>query len=419
MAAKNTLSSCLQALQRATGRRARWPYRLSPSGGLPGLLLMAVLGLAGCRDASEAGSGEGGLQQGSVVSSAPGDSLAAESCCGDAPSRPSPAAPSGTVTEWTGPVQDQGTRNMVRIPAGVFSMGASDSRAYPDEYPAHQVQVRAFWMDEYEVTNAEFAAFVEATGYITTAEKPISWEELAPTLPPGTPRLPDEALRPGALVFRATEGAVPLHEHYRWWAWTPGANWRQPEGPGSSIKGRENHPVVQVSWHDARAYAAWAGKRLPTEAEWEWAARGGLEGGVYPWGTQSLEDGGPKANYWEGDFPYRNTLIDGYALTAPVGRYPANDYGLYDMAGNVWEWCQDWYHPDYYRSIQDGADNPQGPKFSFDPDEPAVPKRVLRGGSFLCNDAYCAGYRVAARMKSSPETGLQHSGFRCVRDTAP
>ncbi len=298
-------------------------------------------------------------------------------------------------------------------------MGAHDERSYPDEYPPHPVTLSSFWLDRYEVTNAQFARFVEATGYVSTAELPIDWEEMARMLPPGTPRPSEEDLQPGALVFRMSKSPVNLRDHSQWWEWVKGANWRQPEGPGSSIEGRENHPVVQVSWYDAQAYAQWAGKRLPTEAEWEWAARGGLDDGVYPWGNEALESGYSKANYWEGDFPYRNTEQDGYTGLAPVGQYPPNGYGLHDMAGNVWEWCWDWYHPEYYQQIAQGALNPTGPLQGYDPAEPLLPKRILRGGSFLCNDAYCAGYRVAARMKSSPDSGHQHSGFRCARTADP
>jgi len=379
---------------------ARDPYPV-----LTALLLGACLLVAGC------GKGPSNRQE---TATSAADSL--ENCCGDAPSRPGTAA---DTQPWTGPVQDQGTGGMVLVPGGSFTMGASDARAYPDEYPPHPVTVSAFWLDRHEVTNEQFAAFVAATGYVTTAERPIDWEEMAKNAPPGTPRPPEDMLQPGALVFRQTRGAVPLQDHTQWWAWTPGASWRHPEGPGSDLRGRENHPVVQVSWDDAQAYAAWAGKRLPTEAEWEWAARGGLEAAVYPWGSEGLTHGKPKANYWEGDFPYRNSEDDGYTLLAPVGQYAPNGYGLYDMAGNVWEWCQDWYHPEYYRQVSAGVVNPRGPARGYDPAEPLLPKRILRGGSFLCNDAYCAGYRVAARMKSSPDSGLQHSGFRCARSTAP
>jgi len=366
------------------------------------VLIVAFLLTVACRD--------GGPWPEKNADQSEADSL--EACCGDAPSRPIASTNDGP---WTGTVRDQGTGGMVLIPRGSFTMGANDARAYPDEYPPHPVTVDGFWLDRHEVTNAQFAEFTAATGYVTTAERPVDWEEMAKQAPPGTPRPPEEMLQPGALVFRQSRGAVPLQDHTRWWEWVSGANWRHPEGPGSDLKGREKHPVVQVSWDDAQAYATWAGKRLPTEAEWEWAARGGIEAAFYPWGSEGLTEGRPKANYWEGEFPYRNSEEDGFTLLAPVGQYAPNGYGLYDMAGNVWEWCQDWYHPEYYQQVSAGVINPKGPARGYDPAEPLLPKRILRGGSFLCNDAYCAGYRVAARMKSSPDSGLQHSGFRCAR----
>jgi sulfatase modifying factor 1 len=311
---------------------------------------------------------------------------------------------------------------MVWIPAGEYTRGATDEdqSARPDEKPAHRVRIDGFWMDETEVTNTQFAAFVKATGYQTTAERAPNWEEMRKTLPPGTPKPPPHVLVAGSLVFRQPSQPVPLTDPSYWWAWTPGANWRHPEGPRSSIIGKENHPVVHISWDDAVAYAKWAGKRLPTEAEWEWAARGGIERAIYTWGNEPIEGGPPRANTWQGEFPHHNTLRDGHALAAPVRSFPPNGYGLYEMSGNVWEWCADWYRPDsYQRDERDGqrapVANPKGPTTSFDPQEPGMPKRVQRGGSFLCHDSYCASYRVSARMKSSPDTGLLHTGFRCVR----
>lgn len=304
---------------------------------------------------------------------------------------------------------------MKRIPAGVFSMGSHDAQGRADEYPLHHVHVNAFWMDETEVTNAAFAAFVKATGYLTTAEKAINWAELAKQVPKGTPKPADSLLAPSSLVFVPSAGPVDLNDYSQWWAFKRGADWRHPEGPGSSIKGRENHPVVHVSWDDAAAYARWAGKRLPTEAEWEWATRGGLKDKVYPWGNESVNNTPYKANSFQGHFPYEDQALDGYkSTTAPVKSFAPNGFGLYDMAGNVWEWCSDWYRSDYYKKSP--VINPKGPSSSYDPDEPGVPKRVMRGGSFLCHDGYCSSYRSAARMKSSPDSGLQHTGFRCVKN---
>jgi len=313
--------------------------------------------------------------------------------------------------------KDISTKGMVLIPGGTFLMGGDNSQASADEYPKHSVQVDAFYIDETEVTNAQFQEFVNATKYVTTAEQKPDWEALKKTLPPGTPKPPDSVLVAASLVFQQTAGPVDQNDYSQWWAWVPGADWKHPEGSGSSIRGKENFPVVQVSWYDAMAYCRWAGKRLPTEAEWEFAARGGLEKNIYPWGNEPINEGSPKANSWEGKFPYFNTKKDGFVTAAPVRSFAPNGYGLYDMAGNVWEWCSDWYDASYYQSITGNtAQNPQGPQKSSDPDDPYTPKKSLRGGSFLCNDSYCSGYRVARRMKSSPDTGLEHTGFRCVKD---
>ena len=311
---------------------------------------------------------------------------------------------------------DTSVKGMVFIKGGTFMMGGDNNQASADEYPKHKVQVEGFWMDATEVTNAQFQKFVEATHYITTAEKKPDWEEMKQTLPPGTPRPPDSMMVAASLVFRQTSGPVDLNDYSQWWSWVKGADWKHPEGPQSSIKGKENYPVVQVSWYDAMAYCKWAGKRLPTEAEFEFAARGGSENNIYPWGNESINVGKPKANSWGGKFPYYNDNKDGYVTSAPVKSFPANGYGLYDMAGNVWEWCSDWYDANYYKSFNSIAINSEGPSKSFDPEDPYTPKRSLRGGSYLCNDSYCSGYRVARRMKSSPDTGLEHTGFRCVRD---
>jgi formylglycine-generating enzyme required for sulfatase activity len=305
---------------------------------------------------------------------------------------------------------------MVYIPGGTLNMGGDNEQADPNEFPKHEVPISPFYMDKTEVTNRQFAAFVEATGYVTVAERPILWEEIKKELPPGTPKPPDSLLQPGALVFQATDQPVNLNDYSQWWRWTIGANWRHPEGPESDIKDRLDHPVVQVCWEDAQAYAKWAGKRLPTEAEWEWAARGGLENMVYPWGNEALNEGQAKANFWQGMFPYDNELRDGHYLTAPVASYPANGYGLYDMAGNIWEWCSDWFDYEYYRQPEAVQANTDGPGRSFNPNMPYQQEKVVRGGSFLCNESYCSGYRNARRMGSTTDTGLNHTGFRCVQD---
>ena len=293
--------------------------------------------------------------------------------------------------------------DMVLIPAGKFTMGSNDGQT--DEKPLHDVKVDAFWMDKTEVTNAQFARFVQETGYVTLAERPID--------PKQFPGVPPEQLKPGAITFTPPPRVETLDDHMQWWSYTPGANWRHPEGPKSHIDGREKFPVVQVCWEDAVAYAKWAGKRLPTEAEWEYAARGGLVHNPFIWGREKVPGGKWMANIWQGSFPNENTGEDGFKAVAPVGSYTPNGYGLHDMAGNVWEWCADWYLPNYYEKSP--RTNPPGPDTSFDPNEPGVMKRVTRGGSFMCSDMYCRGYRPSARMKTSPDTALAHTGFRCVK----
>lgn len=308
---------------------------------------------------------------------------------------------------------EQPQEKMLLIKGGQYLMGSSDDEGRPDEYPQHTVRVSDFWIDETEVTNAQFRKFVEATGYITTAEQQPDWEELKKQLPPNTPKPSEEMLQPASLVFTAGHHRSP-HE---WWQWTKNANWKNPQGEGSSIDGKENYPVVHISWYDANAYAKWAGKRLPTEAEWEWAARGGMANNAYTWGTAPANEEHPMANIWQGSFPDSNSRKDNFDGTAPVKSFRPNRYGVYDMAGNVWEWCSDWYDGDYYKKLAGKTTiDPQGPDASNDPEEPTVPKRVIRGGSFLCHDSYCTGYRVSARMKVSPDTGLEHTGFRCVKD---
>jgi formylglycine-generating enzyme len=291
---------------------------------------------------------------------------------------------------------------MVWIPPGTFWQGSKES---PDAQPIHEVAVDGFWMDRTEVTNAQFAAFVRATGYVTVAER-------APD-PKQYPGAPPELLVPGSIVFTPHAGPADLNRPLSWWRYQPGADWRRPEGPGSSIDGRTDYPVVQVCWEDAAAYARWAGKRLPTEAEWEYAARGGLDRKRYAWGDELRPEARWQANIWQGRFPSKNTEEDGYAATAPVGAFPPNGFGLHEMAGNVWEWCADWYRPDAYSAAP--SKNPAGPESSFDPLEPGVAKRVQRGGSFLCSDAYCIRYEVGARGKGAPDSAANHVGFRCVR----
>lgn len=307
---------------------------------------------------------------------------------------------------------------MVLIKAQTFLMGANDNEGRVDEYPQHKVQLADFWIDATEVTNAQFKKFVDATGYITTAEQKPDWELIKLQLPPGTPKPAEDVLVAASLVFVKQPIGTPLDNAAAWWSWKQGANWKHPKGPGSDIKGKDNYPVVHVSWDDAQAYCKWAGKQLPTEAQWECAARGGLKT-KYTWGSEDIEKGKPKANTWQGTFPSTNTKWDRFDGLAPVKQFAPNAMGLYDMAGNVWEWCSDWYREDTYTTQLENNSaqvivNPIGPDDSYDPQEPNAPKRVVRGGSFLCNASYCKGYRVTARMKTSADTGLEHTGFRCV-----
>jgi formylglycine-generating enzyme required for sulfatase activity len=310
----------------------------------------------------------------------------------DAPPRLNPRDPPGPAPE-----------GMVWVPGGEFWMGgdhSADPKTF-DEWPRHKVYVDGFWMDRSEVTNARFAKFVEATGYKTLAERPPD--------PNKFPDLAPELNVPASFVFTPPAGPVPTLEsgsnHMQWWKYVPGAFWKHPQGPNSTITGKENHPVGHISWEDAAAYAKWAGKRLPTEAEWEFAARGGLDRKLFPWGDELTPGGRWVCNIWQGHFPDVSTREDGYDRTAPAGTYPANGYGLVDVAGNVWEWCADWYDPTYYRRSPDR--NPPGPAEGRE--------RVMRGGSFLCSDSYCDRYRVSARNKSLPDDGSEHMGFRCAR----
>lgn len=291
---------------------------------------------------------------------------------------------------------------MVRVPAGTFRMGSD--RFYPEERPVHEVAVEAFWVDEHPVTNAEFRRFVDATGHVTAAEVAPSATEY----PDADPAL----LHPGSAVFEKPRGPVGLEDPYRWWAYVPGARWDQPAGPGTTLAGKEQHPVVHVAFADAHAYAAWAGKALPTEAEWEYAARGGLDGAVYPWGDDPTPDGQPMANTWQGEFPWENLRLDGHEGTSPVGAFPPNGFGLYDVVGNVWEWTTDRFRMQHGEGPASPCCAPPEDRFSEDP--PHLARRTIKGGSHLCAPNYCLRYRPAARQSETVDTSTSHLGFRCV-----
>ncbi len=296
-----------------------------------------------------------------------------------------------------------GINEMVFIKGGRFIMGSKD---FQDALPLHGVTVNNFWMDAHEVTNAEFAVFVKATGYLTVAERKLD--------PADYPGVPADKLVPGSAVFTPPAQKVSLDDPLQWWQYVPGADWKHPQGPATNLQGKQNDPVVQVCYIDAAAYAKWAGKRLPTEAEWEYAALGGKTGQKYYWGNELKPGGHWAANIFQGSFPEGNTSEDGYATLAPVKSFAPNGYGLYDMEGNVWEWCSDLYQPGYYKNS--AATNPKGPKTSYDPDEPGVEKHVQRGGSFLCSDAYCIRYKAGSRGKGETSSAGNNLGFRCVND---
>jgi formylglycine-generating enzyme len=301
--------------------------------------------------------------------------------------------------------------DLVWIPGGTCLMGSN--RFYPDEGPVHRVTVDGFWMDRYAVTNEQFARFVDETSYVTVAERPLN--------PADYPGADPDLLVPGSLVFRQPGGPVDLRDPSQWWAYVPGANWRHPDGPDRSSVGRERHPVVHVAYEDAEAYAAWIGQTLPTEAEWEFGARGGLEGKTYPWGDEFMPGGQVMANTWHGEFPWQNARTGRHPTTMPVGSFPPNGYGLYDMAGNVWEWTSDWYQPRHPAEAPKPCCIPHNPRggameHSYDPAQPEVhiPRKVLKGGTYLCAPNYCLRYRPAARSPEMVETSTCHIGFRCV-----
>lgn len=377
-------------------------------GGLAGALAGLGLALSGC-DRPKPSTGPSSQ---ALPGTAPSIAAPAPSPGTNAPAQPAPPGMAwipGGEFEMGGPEADQAARNrLLTHPTDPVCTGLTSG--FPDARPIHRVRVDGFWMDLTEVTNAEFERFVQATGYVTVAERTPTLEQY----PGADPAM----LVPGSVVFTPPSDVVPLDNPLAWWSYVPGANWRHPFGPGSDLAGKENVPVVHVCYLDAQAYCAWAGKRLPTEAEWEWAARGGLARADYAWGNEQRPGGRWMANSFQGRFPFENSAEDGFAGIAPVRSFPANGHGLFDMAGNVWEWCSDWYRPDTYqaRAAAGGVTaNPVGPTDSHDPDEPGVPKRVQRGGSFLCSDQYCARFRIGTRGKGAPDTGSTHVGFRCVK----
>lgn len=302
------------------------------------------------------------------------------------------------------------------IKGGTFQMG-SDASNNPVEGPAHGVMVNDFYIDKTEVTNADFKKFTDSTNYKTTAEVAPTWEELKAQLPPGTPP-PDGPLAAGSVVYvQPVELVKSMEDYSQWWAWVEGANWKNPEGPNSNLENRWNHPVVHISIKDAQAYCEWKQKRLPTEAEWEYASRGGKEGLPFSWGTELQPEGKFMANTYQGSFPARNLNLDGFEGTAPIKSFPPNDYGLYDMIGNVWEWTSDFYDAEYYASVSGKVvENPHGSSKSFDPQEPFAKKHVIKGGSYLCAENYCSNYRPSARQAAAFDSGTSNVGFRCAKN---
>ncbi|MFQ6599392.1 formylglycine-generating enzyme family protein [Flavobacterium sp. C3NV] len=340
--------------------------------------------------------------------------------CAETPNTSDASLFKPTIENKNKPPLNKAPKGMVWIPGGEFSMGSnvedeslcSIKGVTKDAAPIHQVYVDGFYMDQTEVTNDQFEAFVKATGYVTLAEIKPTHEEY--------PDAPLENLVAGSAVFTPTPAKVNLGNYMQWWSYVQGADWRHPEGAGSSIKGRGNYPVVQISYDDAAAYAKWAGKRLPSEAEWEFAARGGKSGQLYSWGNTLKPKGKFQANIYQGQFPIEkgDTGEDGYIGIAPTAQFEPNPYGLYDIGGNVWEWTNDWYTADYYDVLKQSgkvAKNPQGPESSYDPGEPNLPKKVQRGGSFLCTDQYCTRYMVGTRGKGDYKSPANHIGFRCVQ----
>lgn len=338
----------------------------------------------------------------------------AASITGDAaPAARNAAIPSGPPGGTLPAPDDRRLQNMTWIPAGQFQMG--EINTVPDEFPPHAVELDGFWMDVTEVTNREFKAFADETGYVTTAERPPELRSIQPGSELENVTILPEFNKPGSicsLQLGGRDDIDPAKGAYSWWQYLPGADWKHPEGPDSSIEDRMDHPVVHVSWLDAQEFCKWAGKQLPTEAQWEYAARGGRSGQTYPWGKVRNPDGKWLNNIWQGEFPVEDKGEDGFTRTAPVKSFPPNDYGLFEISGNVWEWCSDYYQPEYY--AESPRRNPRGPATCFDPQEPGINKRIQRGGSFMCSDQYCVGYRVTARMKGEEDTGAFHTGFRCV-----